>query len=221
MIDLLIKYPTRSRPDLFKTILSEYVNKLSGALKVKFVISMDSNDESCNNNPMRYFLENMKSKVDLEYHYGTSKNKIDACNRDVPVEGWKVCLLVSDDMTPRVHGYDKVIMDDMNKYFPDLDGALNYNCGGHAYPKVMVLSIVGNTYYKRFNYIYHPEYTSLFCDEEQTVVARKLNKIVDINRKIITHDWNDIKDNLRKHTEKYYQADKVVFQARQVKGFPI
>jgi hypothetical protein len=221
MIDLLIKYPTRSRPDLFKRILTEYVNKLSGTLKVKFIISMDLNDSSCNNDAMRHFLENMKSKVDLEYHYGTSRNKIDACNRDVPSDGWKVCVLVSDDMTPRVQGYDKIIIDHMNKHFPDLDGALNYNCGGHAYPKVMVLSVIGNPYYKRFNYIYHPDYTSLFCDEEQTVVARQINKIVDINHKIITHDWSNIKDDLRKHTEQYYQTDKAVFENRKVKGFPL
>lgn len=221
MIDLLIKYPTRSRPDLFKRILTEYVNKLSGTLKVKFIISMDLNDSSCNNDAMRHFLENMKSKVDLEYHYGTSRNKIDACNRDVPSDGWKVCVLVSDDMTPRVQGYDKIIINDMNKHFPDLDGALNYNCGGHAYPKVMVLSVIGNSYYKRFNYIYHPDYTSLFCDEEQTVVARQMNKIVDINHKIITHDWSNIKDDLRKHTEQYYQTDKAVFENRKVKGFPL
>lgn len=220
MIDLLIKYPTRSRPELFKRILNEYVNKLSGKHKIKFIVSMDSDDSSCNNNPMRYFLQNIKSKVDLDYYYGTSKNKIDACNRDIPSDGWKICLLVSDDMTPRVIGYDDIIVNDMNKHFPNADGVLNYNCGGHAYPKVMVLSIVGNVYYNKFGYIYHPEYTSLFCDEEQTVIARSNNKIVDINHKIITHDWNNIKDNLRKHTEKYYQQDKLVFEKRKAEGFP-
>lgn len=220
MIDLLIKYPTRARPDLFKRILTEYINKLSGNHKVKFVISMDMNDDSCNNHPMRYFLENAKTKVDLEYYYGNSKNKVDACNRNIPADDWKVCLLVSDDMTPMVHGYDEIIMRDMAHHFPDLDGALNYNAG-HGYPRVMVLSIVGNPYYKRFNYIYHPDYVSLFCDEEQTVVARQMNKIVDINRKIISHDWNGIKDDLRKHTEQYYQSDKVIFENRKAKGFPV
>ena len=221
MIDLLIKYPTRSRPELFKTILSEYVSKLSGKYNVKFIVSMDTNDNTCNNDRMRNFLDNIKQKTNLEYYYGNSKNKIDACNRDIPSDGWKVCVLVSDDMTPRIHGYDRVIMEDMNRYFPNLDGALNYNCGGHAYPHVMVLSVIGNPYYKRFNYIYHPEYTSLFCDEEQTVVARSLNKIVDLDNKIITHDWNDVRDDLRKHTEKFYQSDKVVFESRKQRGFPI
>lgn len=221
MIDLLIKYPTRSRPELFKKILSEYVSKLSGKYNVKFIVSMDTNDNTCNNDRMRNFLDNIKQKTNLEYYYGNSKNKIDACNRDIPSDGWKVCVLVSDDMTPRIHGYDRVIMEDMNRHFSNLDGALNYNCGGHAYPHVMVLSIIGNPYYKRFNYIYHPEYTSLFCDEEQTVVARSLNKIVDLDNKIITHDWNDIRDDLRKYTEKFYQADKVIFESRKERGFPL
>jgi hypothetical protein len=221
MIDLLIKYPTRSRPELFKSILSEYVAKLSGKYNVKFIVSMDTDDNTCNNTRMRNFLDGIKQKTNLEYYYGNSKNKIDACNRDIPIDGWKVCVLVSDDMTPRVHGYDRIIMEDMQRHFSNLDGALNYNCGGHAYPHVMVLSIIGNPYYKRFNYIYHPDYTSLFCDEEQTVVARSLNKIVDIDNKIITHDWTDIKDNLRKQTEKFYQSDKIVFESRKQRGFPI
>lgn len=221
MIDLLIKYPTRSRPELFKSILSEYVAKLSGKYNVKFIVSMDTDDNTCNNTRMRNFLDGIKQKTNLEYYYGNSKNKIDACNRDIPIDGWKVCVLVSDDMTPRVHGYDRIIMEDMQRHFSNLDGALNYNCGGHAYPHVMVLSIIGNPYYKRFNYIYHPDYTSLFCDEEQTVVARSLNKIVDIDNKIITHDWTDIKDDLRKQTEKFYQSDKIVFESRKQRGFPI
>ena len=220
MIDLLIKYPTRSRPDKFKEILKHYVSNLSGKYKVKFIISMDNNDPTCNNQNMRNFLEMMKHSVDLDYVYGDSKNKIDACNRDIPSDGWKVCILVSDDMTPRIKNYDEIIMKDMRTYFPDYDGCLNYNAG-NAYPRVMVLSIIGNAYYKRFGYIYHPQYVSLFCDEEQTVVARSFNKMVDINSKIITHDWTAIKDDLRKHTEQFYRSDELIFWERKEKGFPI
>ena len=149
MIDLLIKYPTRQRPEIFKKIISDYISKLSGKRRVKFIISLDNNDHTCNNQEFRNFLESLKQRVDLEYFFGDSKNKIDACNRDVPVNGWRICLLVSDDMVPRRHGFDDIIMKDMESNFPDFDGCLNYNCGGHAYPKVMVLSVMGNPYYKR------------------------------------------------------------------------
>ena len=219
MIDLLIKYPTRSRPEQFKNILQQYVSKLSGKYKVKFIVSMDNNDPTCNNQSMRDFLEMIKTKVDLEYFFGESKNKIDACNRDVPSDGWKVCVLVSDDMTPRINNYDEIIMKDMQEYFPNYDGCLNYNCG-LAYPRVMVLSVIGINNYKKYNYIYHPDYISLFCDEEQTVVARSINKLVDLNKTIISHDWLSIKDDLRKHTEQFYRRDESVFIDRKQKGFP-
>ena len=220
MIDLLIKYPTRSRPEYLKRILPDYIDKLSGKNKIKFIVSMDSNDATCNNPDIKKFLEGIKAKADLEYFYGVSNNKVEACNRDIPMGGWKVCLLISDDMTPKESGYDQIILDDMKKHYPDNDGVLNYNCGGHAYPAVMVLSIMGNQYYKRFGYIYNSEYTSLFCDEEQTVVARSLNKMKDIDRIIIAHDWDQIKDELRKHTERYYEPDKSIFNSRKQRGFP-
>lgn len=221
MIDLLLKYPTRGRPEIFRRVLSDYISKLSGKHNVKFIISMDTNDDSCNNDMMRNFLNDTKLKVNLEYYYGNSKNKIDACNRDIPNDGWKVSILISDDMEPQIQGFDRIILEDMNNHFPDLDGVLNYNCGGHAYPVVMVMSVVGNVYYKRFNFIYHPDYVSLFCDEEQTAIARLLNKIVDIDNKIIKHDWIAIKDSLRKYTETFYQRDKLVFESRKQRGFPL
>jgi hypothetical protein len=220
MIDLLIKYPSRSRPKEFVRVLDKYVSMLSGKHKVKFIVSMDENDSSMNNENIKSFLNKIKNKVDLDYYYGSSKNKIDACNRDIPSDGWKVCLLVSDDMIPQKQSYDDTIMNDMNTYFPNYDGCLNYNCG-HGYPRVMVLSVMGNSYYKKFQYIYHSDYVSLFCDEEQTVVARSLNKLVDIDKKIINHQWHDIKDDLRKHTEQFYRSDEVIFNDRKAKGFPI
>lgn len=225
MIDLLIKYPTRSRPEKFKEILQKYVSMLSGKHKIKFIISMDKNDETCNNENMHVFLETIKKNINLEYIYGTSKNKIDACNRDIPNENWKICILISDDMTPIIKNYDEIIINDMQKYFSDYDGCLNYNVHTSAFEQkiegrgsLMVLSIMGKKYYDRFNYIYNPIYVSLFCDDEQTRVARKLKKIVDINHRIISHDWSSINDDLRKQTEAFDTVDRNTFKQRLKDG---
>jgi len=225
MIDLLIKYPTRSRPELFKKILTQYIDNLSGKQKIKFIVTMDFDDELCNNNPMKYFLENCKSKIDLEYHYGNSKSKIEACNANIPAEGWKTLMLISDDMVVKTKNYDDVICNDMNHYFPNYDGCLNYNAHQTAFTQhipgrgsLMVLSITGNVYYNRFKYIYNPIYKSLFADDEQTRVARKLNKIVDIDKKIIHHDWNSIKDDLRVKCESLDGVDRQTFKERLQQG---
>jgi hypothetical protein len=225
MYDLLIKYPTRERPEIFKNIIDYYIRHLSNKRKVKFIISLDTNDVSCNNEHFILFLNNLKTKIDLDFYFGESENKIHACNRDIPSENWKVCMLVSDDMVPKKHGFDDIIMNDMEKYYPDFDGVLNYNAYTAAFEQhipgrgpLMVLSIIGKKYYDRFNYIYNPIYKSLFADDEQTRVARKLNKIVDINNRIISHEWSSIKDNLRSKTEALDSEDRFVFKNRLKEG---
>lgn len=225
MYDLLIKYPTRSRPEIFKKVFSEYINNLSQEYKTKFIITMDLDDESCNNNAMRYFLENCKSKADLEYFYGNSKSKIEACNANVPNTGWKTMMLISDDMIVKTKGYDKVICEDMKAHFPNYDGCLNYNAHHTAFTQhipgrgsLMVLAIMGNMYYNQLGYIYNPIYKSLFADDEQTRIARKLNKIVDINKKIIQHEWSSIKDDLRQQCEALDGVDRKTFKDRLEKG---
>ena len=46
---LLIKIPTRSRPEKFLQVLDLYYQKLSGEIPYHFVISCDSSDTSMNN----------------------------------------------------------------------------------------------------------------------------------------------------------------------------
>jgi hypothetical protein len=82
----------------------------------------------------------------------------------------------------------------------------------------MVLSIMGNAYYNRLGYIYNPIYKSLFADDEQTRIARKLNKIIDIDKQIINHDWNSIKDDLRIKCESLDTVDRQIFKERLQKG---
>ena len=67
----------------------------------------------------------------------------------------------------------------MSFNYPDTDGVLWFNDGFQG-NRLNTLCILGKKYYERFNYIYHPDYISLYCDEEQTNVARNMNKMVDL-----------------------------------------
>lgn len=220
MIDLLIKLPSRSRRELFKQKLDACVNSLSNQINVKFIFSFDNNDNDMNNDQIKNYLKN--KNINMEYFYGNSKNKVDACNRDVPKDGWKILLLMSDDMLVLKNNFDKIIYDDMMRYYPDLDGCLNYNTHSEAFKnRTMVLTVMGKTYFDRFNYIYYPGYKSVFCDNEQTEVAIKLNKLTDINNRIISHEWSSVKDNLRQQTEsrELRDHDELLYKSRKENGF--
>jgi Glycosyl transferase family 2 len=221
-VKICFKYPTRSRPDVFKSQMTKYLDLLSWEHEYQFVISMDTNDETMNNDEMKRFLNGLRKRVQVEYYYGDSKNKIDACNRDMVAPCADILVLVSDDMVPQIQDFDKLIVEDMKKSFPDYDGMLNYNDGFKPdWPNLCTLTIYGMKYYRRFNYIYHPEYISLFADNEQTIVGRILNRIKDIDTVIIKHEWNAINDDLRKQTEsrELYNKDFETFNKRKSMNF--
>lgn len=157
---ILFKYPTRGRPEIFKEMLNMYYNKLSGKHDCYFVITMDCDDHTMNNQNIHNFLN---SKKNIKYCYGNSKSKVEAINANLEDENdWDILVLLSDDMLPLFHGYDDVIVEEMMKHFPNLDGSIHFN-DGRVGRVLNTLSIMGKNLYKEWGYIYHPQYTSLWC----------------------------------------------------------
>ena len=86
MSRLVIKFPTRNRPEKFKSVFTRYMTFLSGRHDVRFVVSMDADDATMNNDAMREWFETRKRNADIKYCYGHSKTKIEACNADLEGE---------------------------------------------------------------------------------------------------------------------------------------
>lgn len=218
MFDLLIKMPTRGRPDKFRNQFDRYYNMLSGELKVKFVVSMDSDDRAMNNEDMKWWLSSANgNRQNIFFYYGDSKTKVQAINADMGSHNdWKILLLASDDMSPIQKGYDKIIYDDMMKHYPDLNGALHYS-DGRVGNRLITLSIMGKPMYDYFGYIYHPSYTSLFCDNEFHDSVYAMGKAVYIDKVIIKHEWIDYtgKDSLHIRNESFYGKDGQNYERRK------
>jgi hypothetical protein len=221
-LKLLIKFPTRGRPDKFFNVLDQYINLASDCSKLAFLISMDFDDQSMNNDSVKEKLESYKNKTKIIYFYGNSKSKIQACNADLEkVKGWDILMLASDDMIPVIHGYDDTIRKDMNDNFADTDGVLWYNDGGQN--NINTLSILGRKYYDRFGYIYHPDYISLWCDNEFTDISLNLNKCYKSETVIIEHQhpaWQKGQyDELYLKNESYFNIDKETYIRRKQNNF--
>jgi hypothetical protein len=218
---LLIKFPTRGRTDKFFNTLDKYYELLSGKCNVEFLITCDSDDTSMNNSTVR---EKLKSYANLEVEYGDSKTKIEAINAGMSQRDFQVVLLASDDMIPVVKGYDSIIIEAMCKTFPDFDGVVWFNDGVQQ-NRLNTLCILGKKYYNRFGYIYNPEYKSLWCDAEFTLVGNMLGKQKYFDQVIIKHDHHSITnegiDELYTINETYESADKITFLRRQETKFNI
>jgi len=216
---ILVKFPIRSRRDKFFKTLGLYISMADDPDNIRFVISMDEDDPEMNNKSVMEVLDDIP---DLEYHYGHSRTKIEACNADVPPDGWDILVLASDDMIPVVKGWDTVIREEMLEHFPDLDGVLHH-WDGHQKDFINTLSIMGRKWYQRWGYIYHPAYRTMWCDTEFTDVTRMFGKEQYFKQVIIEHQhpynhdtpW----DELYQRNEKDSGFDAQLYQRRKANNF--
>jgi len=219
-MNLLIKFPTRGRRNKFLKVFNTYQKKLSGNNSVKFLISLDTDDDEMNSDVVKEVLSQYGNTLVI---YGNSENKIHAVNRDIDkINEWDIVLLASDDMIPQVNGYDEVIITKMKYHYPDTDGVLFFNDGFQG-NKLNTLCILGKKYYDRFGYIYYPEYKSTWCDNEFMDVANLLGKQTYFEEVIIKHehpDWGyGSSDEIHKSNYENLNYDKNVYNKRKEVNF--
>lgn len=172
MSRILYKFASRSRPDkFFAAVDNIYLNSRNKNFLI--LATLDDVDTTMNNTLVRDRMVHYDKLIPI---FGTSKNKIEAYNRDL-TSGWVFDILInmSDDMVFIKDGYDIEIERDIMEAFPYMDGLIHYNDGNQG-ENVITLAIMGKRYYDFFGYIYHPSYQSLWCDCDQMEVARRLKK---------------------------------------------
>ena len=220
VMKLLIKFPTRNRPDKFFDVLDRYYSMIDDIDNTEFCITIDDDDLTMNNDSV---LDRLDTYKNLYWYLGDSKTKIEAVNADLEdFTDFDILLLASDDMIPQVQGFDNDIRENMEKYFPDTDGILWFYDGKRK--DLNTLCILGKKYYDRFGYIYHPGYKSFYCDDEFTQVGNRLGKQQFIEKVIIEHKHPDntpgvSNDELYMANSKYYPIDNKFFLLRQKNRF--
>jgi hypothetical protein len=219
---ILVKYPTRQRPELFLKTLKGYVDKAYDNREISYLISYDEDDITMSDAVLEAAKEFCPNIIFIK---GKSDSKIHACNRDIDsVPDWEIILLISDDMECALYSWDQEIRKYMKYLYPDTDGCLWFHDGSDQ-KRISTLSCVGKKYYDRFGYLYYPEYKSFFCDNEYTEIASKLNKIRFINIVLAQHKhpaW--IKgmpsDDLYKKNDKHWNHDQTLYHRRKKINFP-
>jgi hypothetical protein len=217
---LLIKFPTRNRKNKFFTVLKQYQRLCEDIENTFFLITLDNDDDEMNSPEVADIFTTFKN---IKYVYGNSVSKIHAVNRDIEtVDEWDIVLLASDDMTPKVKGYDNIIRNKMKEHYPDTDGVLWFN-DGHQGNNLNTLCILGKKYYERFNYIYHPEYKSVWSDNEFMLVGNILKKQTYFDEVIIEHehpDWGyGNRDVIHRINSQNESHDRNLFTTRKNNNF--
>jgi len=223
-LKILIKFPSRSRPDKLMSVYKKYIEFADDPESIKGLITLDTDDLTVTEE-LQQSLKAIHANTIIKVGY--SGSKIAAVNRDMEHAGqFDIVLLASDDMIPIVKGYDTIIRDNMTSLYPDTDGVLWFN-DGYQGQRLNTLCILGKAYYDRFNYIYHPSYKSEWCDNEFTEVANQLGKQTYFERIIIRHEHPSTMPNLTQNDELYIKnmqmanGDNENYHQRKLKNFNI
>jgi hypothetical protein len=225
---ILFKYASRSRTIKFFSGLENIIKNLSDLENFCILVSLDIDDISMNNpstiNKLTDYIKKNPNKIIVKFGY--SKNKIDAINRDVNEvkEKFDFDILVnfSDDMEFIQHSFDDIIRDKFFCHYSDTDGNIYFN-DGFVGDRISTMSIIGRKYYDRFNYIYHPSYHSLWCDNEYTKVAQINQKIIYFPERIFNHNHpsnvGGFMDEQLIKTESYSDIDRQNYEKRLNNNF--
>jgi len=222
-LKILFKYTTRSRRSNFLRGIDSIIDNLADKENYHIYTTFDVDDDKMRPLP--------EIKGNHTYIAGTSKSKIDAINRDMDFINsqydWQIIINMSDDMVFIQKGFDDII----RKEFTDgsitnLDQYIHFNDGNQK-ANVSTMHIVGRDYYNRDNYIYNPEYKSLWCDVENDMVAklRGCYKYVGDNIRLFSHLHPAF--NLAPNDEQYMKtehrdmwiADEQTFNKRKQNNF--
>lgn len=217
---ILFKFPARGRKQKLFDTLGAYYEQMVNKEDFQFLISIDEDDPTLNNDEVKNMIG---SYVNAKVVVGPPVGKIGAVNRDMDqASPWYIVVLISDDMMPKLKGFDMIIRKDMNTRFPDMDGVLWYN-DGHQGNKLNTLCILGKKYYDRFGWIYYDGYKSLYADNDFMEVSKRLGKVHYNSLCIIEHQhwaWGyGEMDELYQKNETFIQEDHDLFQKRMAENF--
>jgi len=216
---ILLKCPTRSRPKQVIETLRQYVSLANKPDLLGICVSCDTDDATMHDSNVDYHIRRLPVAW-VNLFYGPNTSKIEAVNADMEkIEwSWDIVMLVSDDMIPKVKGYDDVLRSRMS---PDLDRIIWVNDGHQGY-RLNTLSIMGKKMYDSFGYMYHPSYKSLFCDNEFTdlckgALATKCTYVEDI---LVRHEhpgngYGPEWDALYTKNQRYFTTDLSNYVSRK------
>lgn len=212
---LTYSFPSRNRPVKFFAALDN-IRSMSASDNYEVIAKLDIDDKLFTDR----FKQRLEQYPEVIVKWGKSRNKVHAVNRDLEGMTGEILLCHSDDMVFIKNGFDEFVRGQYSLY--NFDGLLHLP-DGFANERVCTYSIMHVNYYKRFGYIYHPDYISLWCDNEQTEVAKALRKYKYINEQWFQHEHpvlgHVFKDEMYMKDGKYYRQEEITFKKRENMNF--
>ncbi len=159
-----IIHPSRGRASMAQDAARLWLDKAKHPKDIEYILSLDTDDKD---GQLRYYQiffdkirQHYKCKVKIEQHF--NRNVVDAMNSGAQAATGDILVCISDDFDCPVD-WDVMI----NYQMAGVNGKMALQVDdGTPNKERLTLPIINRSLYCELKYIYYPEYTGLFADND-------------------------------------------------------
>lgn len=184
---------------------------------VELIVSIDSDDPELSNYQYRY------SGIATKVLVNDNKCVVEATNLAAKEATGDILIYLSDDFFPP-DDWGQLIL----KEFEDATGPRLLKVDDMLqkfHVPVLTIPIMNRALYERLGYFWHPEYKSMFVDEDLYWTATKLNALKMCPHLKFPHEHVSIgkaaMDETYRRSSANWDQGKAVFAKRKAAGFPV
>jgi len=199
VIKFSILHPSRRRPDKSFETIQKWLFRAGENTDIELIVSLDDDDPDLERYQRLY--------KGLKVIVNQNRSAIDAVNNAAVASTGEVLIVVSDDFEcPRNWALtlDRILRGRQDYLLKISDGTQMY---------IVTLPIMDRVYYKRFGYIYHPDFRHMFSDTHLTHVADVLGKLYMRNDLLFQHNHYSVTHTAK--DEVSIRADKTWHDGRK------
>jgi hypothetical protein len=227
-------HPSYGRPQKARETYEYWMSQASGNIEIEHILSIDFSDPLCEDYEMintedgkefKRFGENSRSIIDHNSCVVEATNQAaQACKGDI-------LIYLSDDFKcPK--DWDVSVLE----VFRKLNNSSQKNfdtpillkvddCLQMFHIRVLTIPIMNRALYKKLGYFWHPEYKSMFVDQDLYEVCAKNGWMIEVPDLKFPHEHCSIGKSERDETyirsEANWKQGEAIFKRRQLEGFPV
>ena len=219
-----IIHPSRGRPNLAVKTAKDILLKscYSEEVFVEYIFSLDFDDNKLKDyETLIDSLQQEFNKINFKIGYDNNRNVVQAMNKGAIQSTGDVLICTSDDFEfPLKWGI--IVNEKIDITKPQ---ALLVSQGVAKYTTNMALPIITRKMYESLGFIYYPEYTGMFADDDLTEACKVHGELINAPQLLFQHNHflngkSQIDDTYKRHNNKEsWDLGKRVFEQRKLTGF--
>lgn len=223
-------HPSRSRPDKSFNNSKEWLAKAGEGVNVELIVSLDYNDPDWLSYGIKYNVEPQLGNGlnNLEIKSGLIIQRqndcvVQAANHAAKAATGDILIYLSDDFKCP-DNWGKLILEQFKDVTTPL--LIKVDDGYQVFGKdVLTIPIMNRALYQKLGYFFHPEYRSMFVDQDLYHVANNMGAIRFCPQLVFPHEHycngKAKMDETYKRSNANWDSGKALYARRKAEGFPL